>query len=289
MEKGQKPACSNPSGVANKPSSNNNLFTFISNFNRCYDLLDETKTVKCMNEKGEIYEKELTDEEVISIKSVADEFMSEFKEYLLNGSYGQSEKEAQLIKMKLNNCNSEEIMKHLNYTNQSSVRSSIARLTNKVYRHVFNKETILKGLDELSSVETLRKGIMCIRTARFNLNKVDKALVLAYHNALRKSERTRVRANSFDKNEVLKVIRFLATYSSDVFTANLNDLDKNALTYVLRALNQPKDAPNTQPNYMYHLLISNPAWLLDYSEEKLEGLMKDGASDFNSVRKNMKD
>ena len=119
--------------------------------------------------------------------------------------------------------------------------------------------------------------------------KVDKALVLAYHNALRKSERTRVRANSFDKNEVLKVIRFLATYSSDVFTANLNDLDKNALTYVLRALNQPKDAPNTQPNYMYHLLISNPAWLLDYSEEKLEGLMKDGASDFNSVRKNMKD
>ena len=68
MEKGQKPACSNPSGVANKPSSNNNLFTFISNFNRCYDLLDETKTVKCMNEKGVIYEKELTDEEVISIK-----------------------------------------------------------------------------------------------------------------------------------------------------------------------------------------------------------------------------
>ena len=58
---------------------------------------------------------------------------------------------------------------------------------------------------------------------------------------------------------------------------------------ILRALNQPKDAPNTQPNYMYHLLISNPAWLLDYSEEKLEGLMKDGASDFNSVRKNMKD
>ena len=82
MEKGQKPACSNPSGVANKPSSNNNLFTFISNFNRCYDLLDETKAVKCMNEKGEFYEKELTDEEVISIKSVADEFMSEFKEYL---------------------------------------------------------------------------------------------------------------------------------------------------------------------------------------------------------------
>jgi hypothetical protein len=173
MEKGQKPACSNPSGVANKPSSNNNLFTFISNFNRCYDLLDETKTVKCMNEKGEIYEKELTDEEVISIKSVADEFMSEFKEYLLNGSYGQSEKEAQLIKMKLNNCNSEEIMKHLNYTNQSSVRSSIARLTNKVYRHVFNKETILKGLDELSSVETLRKGIMCIRTARFKFDMSD--------------------------------------------------------------------------------------------------------------------
>jgi hypothetical protein len=289
MEKGQKPACSNPSGVANKPSSNNNLFTFISNFNRCYDLLDETKTVKCMNEKGEIYEKELTDEEVISIKSVADEFMSEFKEYLLNGSYGQSEKEAQLIKMKLNNCNSEEIMKHLNYTNQSSVRSSIARLTNKVYRHVFNKETILKGLDELSSVETLRKGIMCIRTARFKFDMSD-AFPLEFREQIRgRGERTRVRANSFDKNEVLKVIRFLATYSSDVFTANLNDLDKNALTYVLRALNQPKDAPNTQPNYMYHLLISNPAWLLDYSEEKLEGLMKDGASDFNSVRKNMKD
>ena len=286
MEKGQKPACSNPSGVANKPSSNNNLFTFISNFNRCYDLLDETKTVKCMNEEGEIYEKELTDEEVISIKSVADEFMSEFKEYLLNGS---SEKEAQLIKMKLNNCNSEEIMKHLNYTNQSSVRSSIARLTNKVYRHVFNKETILKGLDELSSVETLRKGIMCIRTARFKFDMSD-AFPLEFREQIRgRSERTRVRANSFDKNEVLKVIRFLATYSSDVFTANLNDLDKNALTYVLRALNQPKDAPNTQPNYMYHLLISNPAWLLDYSEEKLEGLMKDGASDFNSVRKNMKD
>lgn len=228
-------------------------------------------------------------EEVISIKSVADEFMSEFKEYLLNGSYGQSEKEAQLIKMKLNNCNSEEIMKHLNYTNQSSVRSSIARLTNKVYRHVFNKETILKGLDELSSVETLRKGIMCIRTARFKFDMSD-AFPLEFREQIRgRSERTRVRANSFDKNEVLKVIRFLATYSSDVFTANLNDLDKNALTYVLRALNQPKDAPNTQPNYMYHLLISNPAWLLDYSEEKLEGLMKDGASDFNSVRKNMKD
>lgn len=289
MKKGQKPACSNPSGVANKPSSNNNLFTFISNFNRAYEALDETKIVKCMNEKGEFYEKELTDEEVISIKSVADEFMSEFKEYLLNGSYGQSEKEAQLIKMKLNNCNSEEIMKHLNYTNQSSVRSSIARLTNKVYRHVFNKETILKGLDELSDVATIRKGIMCIRTARFKFDMSD-AFPLEFREQIRgRTEKTRVRADSFDKDEVLKVVRFLATYTSDVFTANLKSLNKNALTYVLRALTLPEDTPNTQPNYMYNLLISNPDWLLDYSEEKLEGLMKDGASDFNSARKSLVD
>lgn len=287
MKKGQKPACSNPSGVANKPTSNNNLFTFISNFNRAYEALDETKIVKCMNEKGEIYEKELTDEEVISTKSVADEFMFEFKNYLLTGSYGQSEKEAQLIKMKLDKCSTEKIMKHLNYTNQSSVRSSIARLTNKVYRHVFNKETILKGLDELSDVTTIRKGIMCIRTARFKFDMSD-AFPLEFREQIRgRSEKTRVRADSFDKDEVLRVVRFLATYTSDVFTTNLESLNKNALTYVLRALTLPEDTPNTQPNYMYNLLISNPDWLLDYSEEKLEGLMKEGASDFNSARKSL--
>lgn len=287
MKKGQKPACSNPSGVANKPTSNNNLFTFISNFNRAYEALDETKIVKCMNEKGEIYEKELTDEEVISTKSVADEFMFEFKNYLLTGSYGQSEKEAQLIKMKLDKCSTEKIMKHLNYTNQSSVRSSIARLTNKVYRHVFNKETILKGLDELSDIATIRKGIMCIRTARFKFDMTD-AFPLEFSEQIRgRSEKTRVRADSFDKDEVLKVVRFLATYTSGVFTTNLESLNKNALTYVLRALTLPEDTPNTQPNYMYNLLISNPDWLLDYSEEKLEGLMKEGASDFNSARKSL--
>lgn len=251
-----------------KTTSTNNIFRFRSNIQRSLDNLETSKVVKRLKAGGDVkkdtIEVEVPDEEHIEIYDLAKRFLAEFDDYILNGDYDQTESERLLVSMKMKGLTNKVIMDRLNLKASSSLRTKYARLSKKVYEHLFNQSYPISGV-ELLDLRALRKAEACIRTTTFHFDLSD-AFSYEFANQIKKIiADPNITRGTYSDAEADDVIHFLALYSSDVFKDNLRRLNRSALSGVVEALSKQELSSTIIYAYKYKVLTARSLDLLNDS------------------------
>lgn len=274
-----------------KTTSTNNIFRFRSNIQRSLDNLETSKVVKRLKAGGDIkkdtIEVVVPDEERTEIYNLAKSFLAEFDDYIVNGDYNQTEAERLLVDMKMRGLTNKVVMERLNLKAESSLRTKYARLSKKVYEHLFNQSSPILGV-ELLDLKALRKAEACIRTATFHFELSD---VFSYEfaNQIEKIvSDPSITRGTYSDAEADDVIHFLALYSSEVFKDNLRRLNRSALLGVVEALSKQELSSTIIYAYKYKVLIARSLDLLNDSRADVLHQAESCSETFDLARKAIK-
>lgn len=237
----------NKSGTFNKSTPNNNVFEFINVFRENLSNLQKTKTIKCLDSQGKEYQKIVTDDEQIKIKTLGEQFIVAFEDYLQNGDYTKSDVDLTLAQMKLSGKTNKQVHDELGMP-ASTIRVRYARLTKKIYRKVFNQDVVPKGLVTLESTKVIRKAYASIRKAQLAYTLKGNMNYTQYTEVMKKISGVGTFIKDFDEDEYLRALRFYLLYSNDVFNYYLNSISPKMLAYVKEKL-ELEDLGNTILSY----------------------------------------
>lgn len=273
-------------------TSVNNVFRFRQNILRSLESLELNRVIRRLAKGDDVktgfVEVEVTNDEAVEIKNLTERFLDEFDDYLLNGDYNQTEAERLLVQMKLDGQTNSLVMQRLNLTASSSLRTKYARLSKKVYEHLFNQSRPISGVEQLNK-SSLRKAEVCIRTAMFHF---DLASDFNYEFAGQIKDiitDKQITKGTYLDSDIDAVVHFLALYSSGVFKANLAKLNKSALQAVIESLSKQTLLSTENYAYRYKVLTSMPLNLLVDSKEGVLSDIKDCSETFDLAREFIKD
>lgn len=274
-----------------KTTSTNNIFRFRSNIQRSLDNLETSKVVKRLKAGGDIkkdtIEVVVPDEERTEIYNLAKSFLAEFDDYIVNGDYDQTEAERLLVDMKIKGLTNKVIMERLNLKAESSLRTKYARLSKKVYEHLFNQSCPISGV-EILDLRALRKAEACIRTTTFYF-KLSDVLCYEFANQIEKIiADPNITRGTYSDAEADDVIHFLALYSSNVFKDNLRRLNRSALLGVVEALSKQDLSSTIIYAYKYKVLTARSLDLLNDSRVDVLHQAESCSETFDLARKAIK-
>lgn len=220
-----------------KPS--NNVFKFVDMFEENLSQLEQTKIISRIDDKGNKSKKSYQPEEASEIVEVGKIFLSNFKDYLRRGDYTKSKNDIDLVEYKLAGRTNADVLAYWNI-NQSTLRMRYARLTKKVYRSAFNRETVPDDLVWLANKNVIKKANNCLYAAvlRLNLSDVFAFDTLKAIEQITKDIHVDGRVGS-DK-EYCEAFRFTILYSLNTFDTILKNLNPEVLAYIISEMKSKK-------------------------------------------------
>ena len=244
-----------------KSTPNNNVFTFLSVFENNLSDLEQIGIITTIDKEGKKSENKYSSEEASKIIEIGKVFLSNFKNYLKQGDYTKSKSDIELVKYKLSGRINEDIMGYLDIQ-ESALRMRYARLTKKVYRSAFNRETIPNDLVNLKNEQVIKKANNCLHAAVLRVNLSDVFSFDTLRAIEQVSKDIHVDGRVGTDMDYCKAFRFVALYSMSTFKAVLNDLNPSVLAYIISEMKSKKVNSTCS---LYNKLMEYPSELLNMS------------------------
>lgn len=228
----------NPSGVATSSTPNNNVFKFISLFKEYLGHVEDYGVVLDFSDSKRT-NRDLSKDEQDELVAAGKSFITAFQDYLLSGVCSAKPIDTDIIKLKLSTekvYTNADVSKELGIST-AVVRVRYARLTKRVYRKLFNSETIPNELVYCADVKVVKRALAQIRKTGFDFVLQDTLPYEEYTKVMKIVSGVDARSSSsMNEEEYLRALRFYFIYSKEAFDSYLKSIDKRMLSLVKRQL-----------------------------------------------------
>lgn len=263
-------AAKNQTGISTKTTVNNNVFYFIETLRENYELLDTTATIKKLDESGNVYTDVVPSSELQSLKDKAGILLSSFISYMENGLFTDSTLDKQITELKLDGAKNKEIIEALGLKS-STLRVRYSRITKKVYRDVFNRETVPSGLAEFTNATAMNRTIMRLRACNIRVS-LEKNLPYEYKRRIDSI----IEGVTYDKSDItqdsyVNALYLLFICSRQFFETMLTDISPEALAFVVQSL-RAFDYNKVSASYGY--LLENVESMFTKSRNEIAETLK---------------
>lgn len=258
-----------------RSTPNNNVFKFLITFRTNLTKLKQTGVVNTIDKTGNQSEITYSAEEVSKIVEAGEVFLSNFEDYLRRGDYTRSKFDIELVEYKLSGYTNREVMEHFDIQD-SALRMRYARLTKKVYRSAFNRETVPDDLVSLKTEQVIKKANNCLHAAVLRINLSDVFSFDTLKAIEQATNGIQVKGKVGTDMDYCKAFRFVTLYSMSTLRAVLSSLNPEVLAYILSEMRSKK--VNSTCN-LYNKLMNYPAEILNMTLNDFSDIID--KNDFN--------